>query len=216
MATVLLQDGTIWVHSPVALDSPLQAALRGMGEVRHIVTPNTEHQKYAADWIRAFPEATSYACPGLRERKPEVGWDETIGASVTTGDHPVWSDVCPPAWNDEFHVCWMDAERGPFMDRPFFSEVVFCHRPSRTLIVSDLWWNYPGDSEATPRGTRLWKAAMDKIYAPFYNTFMQQHPTFHSRLQLILSWDWDAIMPCHGFPVTEDAKGVLARHLGFR
>ena len=25
--------------------------------------------------------------------------------------------------------------------RPFFNEVVFCHKPSRTLIVSDLWCN---------------------------------------------------------------------------
>ncbi|EOD18559.1 hypothetical protein EMIHUDRAFT_50494, partial [Emiliania huxleyi CCMP1516] len=67
MAVVRLPDGTLWVHSPVELDSALRDALAALGPVRHVVTPNTEHQKYASDWLREYPEATGYSCPGLRE-----------------------------------------------------------------------------------------------------------------------------------------------------
>ena len=47
MAVLRLSDGSIWVHSPVSLDDDLAAALAEMGEVKHIVTPNYEHTKYA-------------------------------------------------------------------------------------------------------------------------------------------------------------------------
>jgi len=100
------------------------------------------------------------------------------------------------------------------MGRPFFSEVVFLHVASKTLLVSDLWWNYPGD-DAVPWKTRAWKVAMDRIYAPFYNRAMQVRPKFQERLDTIMNWDFDAILPCHGSPVTHHAKEVLARHLGY-
>ncbi len=47
MAVLKLSDGSIWVHSPVELDDDLAAALGELGEVKHIVSPNYEHTKYA-------------------------------------------------------------------------------------------------------------------------------------------------------------------------
>ena len=47
MAVLRLSDGSIWVHSPVSLDDELADALAGLGEVKHIVTPNFEHTKFA-------------------------------------------------------------------------------------------------------------------------------------------------------------------------
>lgn len=47
MAVLKLSDGSMWVHSPVQLDDDLAAALEELGEVKHIVSPNYEHTKYA-------------------------------------------------------------------------------------------------------------------------------------------------------------------------
>lgn len=47
MAVLRLSDGSIWVHSPVHLDDDLAAALATLGDVKHIVSPNYEHTKYA-------------------------------------------------------------------------------------------------------------------------------------------------------------------------
>ena len=41
--------------------------------------------------------------------------------------------------------------------------LAFCHKPSRVLLVTDLWWNYPADAPAA------WKFGMDRIYRPVYN-----------------------------------------------
>lgn len=100
MAVLRLSDGSLWVHSPVRLDDTLAAALDELGEVKHIVSPNNEHVKYApqvstcqfcmymplnllstrlagltavcSQWIERYPNAKSYACPGLREKSPDV------------------------------------------------------------------------------------------------------------------------------------------------
>ena len=51
MAVLRLSDGSIWVHSPVSLDADLAAALAELGEVKHIVSPNYEHTKFAQQVI---------------------------------------------------------------------------------------------------------------------------------------------------------------------
>lgn len=207
MAVVRLRDGSLWVHAPVALDAATRAAVDALGPVKHIVTPNTEHLKWARDWIAAYPGATAYACPGLRERRPDIGFSADIG------DDP------PREWGGEFRCAWMEHERPPLGlaavlgDRPFFSEVVFCHEPSKVLFVTDLWWNYPAGDDV-PLGSRLWKVGMDRIYGPVYNSLMKREG-WDAKIARVFSkeWDWDYLAPCHGNPVQEDARAVLAGHL---
>lgn len=52
----------------VAIVATRQAAIDALGPVRHIVSPNFEHVKYAAQWIAAYPEATAYGCPGAVQK----------------------------------------------------------------------------------------------------------------------------------------------------
>ena len=80
MTVIRMKNGDLWVCAPVALDRATKAAVDALGPVKHIVTPNTEHLTWARDWIQAYPEATSYACPGLMERKPEIGYDCEVSA----------------------------------------------------------------------------------------------------------------------------------------
>ena len=93
-------------------------------------------------------------------------------------------------------------------DTPFFNEVVFHHIPSKTLIVTDLWWNYPNEAPT------LWKFGMDRVYAPVYNRLMRTS-TWDDSFNAILRWDFEYMAPCHGEPVADGAKGALRRHLGY-
>ena len=216
---VRLPDGMLWVHAPVGLDEPLRAALKSLGPVGHIVTPNTEHQKYAPAWMVEYPEAASYACPGLRERKPGVGWQRSL-EELLDGAGGLTSAAPPPEWGGVLDLCWIrDKLPLPLTQAPFFNEVVFCHRPSGTLIVTDLWWNYPASGADTspptaevPLASRLWKLGMDVIYRPVYNRFMRSESCAQS-YGTILGWDFEYIAPCHGEPVAVGGKRVLSTHL---
>lgn len=54
-------------------------------------SPNFEHLKYAQQWIDAYPEAASYACPGLIEAHPEIKFTDTVGVD----------DSAPASWPKE-------------------------------------------------------------------------------------------------------------------
>ena len=217
MCVVRLPDGKLWVHGPVQLDTALRDAVGKLGPIGHIVTPNTEHQKYAPEWIRAYPDAASYACPGLRERSPEGGWRRSLEELLAPGGV---SSTSPPAeWGGALQLCWVKDRVPLTRGRPFFNEVVFCHVPSKTFICSDLWWNYPGGAAdvtppvEVPLTSRLWKAGMDRVYRPVYNGLMHADG-WDDACDVILGWDFEYLAPAHGEPVRVDAKAVLARHLG--
>jgi len=135
---IRLPDGKLWVHAPVGLDDALRKTLATLGPVGHIVTPNTEHQKFAPLWFVEYPDATSYACPGLREKKPEVGWQRSL-ESFLDGRDGVAAKAPPAEWGGAIDLCWIRDQvplSGLVGGVPFFNEIVFCHRPSRTLIVT--------------------------------------------------------------------------------
>ncbi|TNE41964.1 MAG: DUF4336 domain-containing protein, partial [Alphaproteobacteria bacterium] len=54
---VRLDDGGLWVWSPVALSEELRAEIARIGPPRHLVSPNKIHHLYLKDWKAAYPEA---------------------------------------------------------------------------------------------------------------------------------------------------------------
>jgi len=192
MTVIRLGDGSLWVHSPVALDADLRKAIDALGPVRHIISPNYEHVKYAPDWIAAYPTAIAYACPGLRELKPHILFTDTV--SGEDGKN-CWSSSADKDALAEIETCWIDCEKNPFTGKPFFNEVVFYHRPSKTLLVTDIYWNYP-DSNEIPFGTKVWKFGMDKVYLPFYKRLMvTNRNALQIKLEKIIAWDFQQIIP---------------------
>lgn len=144
------QSGSeLFVHSPVGIDPPLIEALEKLGRVAHVVSPNNEHVKYAAQWAEQYPTAKMWGCPGLMEREPNIRWtgevpygarppgfskEGTKGGGRDDDEMWDWEEIQP------LHV---DTEVNPFTRQPFFNEVVFFHAPSKTVLTTDLYWNYP-------------------------------------------------------------------------
>lgn len=220
------QKPDLWVHSPVGLDGPLRDALDVLGTVKYVVPPNYEHVKFAAEWATAYPNAQMWGCPGLSERLPNVPWMGELPqgcrpsgwtGAIPEGTH-VLKDGDLPWDTNVIQPLHIDFEVNPFTGRPFFNEVVYYHTPSKALLVTDFYWNYPasgipnsqyGRNDAwelappvsdVPFGTRLWKTGMDKVYGPFFRNFMVQRPdAYRDTVQHILNqWDVELIIPAHG------------------
>mmetsp|Transcript_2104 Transcript_2104/g.9221 ORF Transcript_2104/g.9221 Transcript_2104/m.9221 type:complete len:307 (-) Transcript_2104:92-1012(-) len=199
-AIVQLPSGGLWVHSPVALDDDLLAELRELGPVKYVVSPNYEHVKYAAPWIEAFPDAVSYVCPDGKAKFPGIPFDEEIPANPQQAQ---------ALFEGAFEVSFLDFEVNPFTGKPFFNECIFCHKETKSLIVTDFWWNWPGvdDYPGLATTVRLWRFGMDQVFLPFYKAFMvKDAPRLRQRMQQILSWDFNTIVPCHGFIIDKDVK----------
>jgi len=218
----------LWVHSPVGLDGPLQAKLDEVGTVKHVVSPNYEHVKYAKQWAEAYPEANMWACPGMMEKEPEVRWT----GEIPFGCRPEsWSKGTPTSYPPNFwdtsliQPLHVDTEAVPVLNIAFFNEVIFYHVPSQTLLTTDFYWNYPAPNgvpnsnyepseengpwplspsvEKIPFGSKLWKRGMDQLFQPFYmNLMVKDQARFDEIVTFLLSeGEWSrmtSVVPAHG------------------
>jgi hypothetical protein len=75
---------------------------------------------------------------GARTKRSPLSTSSSAASSSLASQQHQWR------LPSEVECVWFDCEVNPFTkSKPFFSEVVFFHAPSRTLFCSDVWWNYP-------------------------------------------------------------------------
>lgn len=196
MTVVRLRDGSLFLHSPVALDEALQAELARLGPVRHAVAPNRFHHLFIGDYRRAFGEVRLHAAPGLPKKRPDLEFDAVL------------SDEPPPAWAGQ-----LDQEH--FKGFPVMSEVAFCHRASRTLLTSDLAFNLGPEAPFVTRAAfrmvggygRLGPSAIEKV-------LIRDRAAARASLERILAWGFDRIVVAHGTVL--ESGGPQALRAGYR
>lgn len=127
MTVVRLNDSELWCHSPIELTQALKTEIDALGSVRHLISPNKIHYAHIGTWAKAYPEATAWASPRVRERAAQQKIQVTFNA--------VLADKAPPQWANEIDQLIFRGSR--VMD-----EVVFFHRKSATLILADLIENF--------------------------------------------------------------------------
>lgn len=176
---IRLPDGSIFVHAPLLLTASLKRALAALGPVSVIVVPNTEHVDGAAQWVAAYPDAVALGPPGYGARSGVPLAD--LPADNTP--HPAFAGVI---------------EHTFFSSMPLFSESVFFHRPSGTLLATDLYWNWP--AERVPARTRFFAAGMDWVYKPVYQALLVRDKGRWAAEEMgrVLAWGGGRIIPCHG------------------
>jgi hypothetical protein len=142
MTVIRLPDGSVWLHSPTRWDGRLQGQLEALGRIHFFVAPNVAHWAFLKEWQERVPGAATFAAPGLRER-PQVR-----GSGVRL-DHDL-NDAAPQRWGGTIEQVLVPGGLG-------FKEVAFFHRPSRTLVLTDLIQSL--EPEKLPLATRLFARA---------------------------------------------------------
>eukprot|EP00529_Nitzschia_sp_RCC80_P031727 CAMPEP_0113459100 /NCGR_PEP_ID=MMETSP0014_2-20120614/10272_1 /TAXON_ID=2857 /ORGANISM="Nitzschia sp." /LENGTH=357 /DNA_ID=CAMNT_0000350661 /DNA_START=355 /DNA_END=1428 /DNA_ORIENTATION=+ /assembly_acc=CAM_ASM_000159 len=223
-------DYDLWIHSPIDLDEATRAAIDQLGTVKYVVSPNYEHLKYAEQWHKAYPDAYMWGCPGLMERLPNIRWEEEIPANIGLSSSTTPSSVTN-CWDfEELVPLHLNFEVNPFTGRPFFNEVIFFHKPTKALMTTDVYWNYPrngipypnGDWELAPTvesipiGSLIWKFGMDRIYLPFYKNLMIRDKDSYSKMvsTVLDEWEPELIVPCHGDVIRgkDTVRSILSKH----
>ena len=136
MTVLRLSNGDMLLHSPTGFNAGLMAEIQRIGPIRHLVAPNIAHWMYLKDWQDACPDALVWAPPGLRKR----GAVRRSGLRI---DHDLGA-AAPPAWSAEIEQVVVPGAG--------FQEIAFFHRPSRTLVLTDLVVNI--EPEKLPRFAR--------------------------------------------------------------
>ena len=199
MTVVQLSGSRLFLHSPVPLDAPLRRDLDSLGEVAFVVSPNKIHHLSIGEYIDAYPRARVFASPGLSERRADLAFDGILG------DQP------DPGWVAEL-------DQAEVRGNVFFAEIVFLHRASRTLIVTDLVENL--DSETTSvfgrSLARLFGVGSEPVASPEHRLYTTDVAAAAASLERIRSWDFERIILSHGTLIESDGRAVMdtvAQHL---
>jgi hypothetical protein len=191
MTVIRLADGSLLLHSAVALDPELRRELDSIGRVCFAVAPNRVHHLYAGKVAEAYPGARLWVAPGLERKRPDLVYVGVLG------------DEAPAEWKDEVDQVF-------FRGRPYENEVVFLHRASRTLIMCDLAFNF-GPRAAAP--TRLLMRLL-RSYGRFGPSkldplFIRDRRAARQSLERILAWDFDRVVVAHGDVLESGGREAL-------
>jgi hypothetical protein len=187
---IRLRSGKIVVHSSAPFTRQDVATIHKLGDPAWLVEAMLRHDTFSSQGRSAFPDAVYLAPAGFASQ-----------ARVST--LPLFPP--PEEWAEELDVVRV-------LGAPSFDEHVFFHRPSHTLIVADLIFNFGADEplwtelmlkiaavggEHTPGMTRLFKSAIENEEA------------FRSSMAAILAWDFNRIIVGHGDMIANSGREKL-------
>ncbi len=179
--TVIRSGGELVLHSPVALDDETKQAIDELGAVRFVVAPNKAHHLFVAPWAPVHPGAATCAAPGLDEKRRDLRFTHVLGDGPKPSGWPVDVDYL--------------AIRGA----PLRYEIAFLHRPSRTLVLTDLVFNVqPGESNRA----RFfhWVVGATGRFGPhrLIRTAFRDKAAVRESIDRMLGWDFDRVVMSHG------------------
>lgn len=190
MTIVRGDDGGLVVHSPIALDDALRGEVEALGPVRCVIAPNAYHHLYAGAWAAGFAGVRLVGPERLATKRKDLRFDAFL-------------DERPDA-------AWAGTLEQVRLRGCALHETVFFHRPSRTVISSDLVENF----ETSPHwGTRLYlkvcgihgKPGVSRIMKPLF----RDRAAARASLEQILAWDFERLVLAHGNLVTARAPDVV-------
>ena len=200
MTLVHLPDGELWCHSPIELTPELQEQVNQLGTVRHLISPNKIHYAHIQAWKEAYPEAIAWASPGVRDRAAQQNITVQFDADLTEQSPPAWASVL---------------DQGIFQGSRFMDEVVFFHRPSKTLILTDLIENFELNKVSPAMGIVM---RLGGIVHPDGQTPRDLRATFWGNkaqarigFQQLLAWEPERIILAHGRCYEGNAIAELRR-----
>jgi Domain of unknown function (DUF4336) len=191
MTVVRLRNGRLFIHNAIQLRKHELDWLKSLGNVALIVAPNTFHCSDAG-WMKSqFPDADLFVPAtkvnefkkiGLNAHNTETDFPEEIAAEL----------LYIPSKGTSIH------------------EAIFLHRPSKTLILTDLAFNMPDIYQGFERMVMKW----NKVGGRFGPTralkwvFTKNQRDLLDTFRQILSLDFHRIIVNHGEVLEPNGKNA--------
>jgi hypothetical protein len=199
--TVIRLGDALLLHSPTRYTPELAARLDELGRIAHLVAPNTAHWSFMKAWQEHYPAALAWAAPGLSRRRAVRRSGLRLDRTLEDGDAAEWGGAIETV-----------VVRGRGL-----VEAALFHRPSRTLVLTDLVVNV--EPEKLPPleavGARMVGATAPQGRAPIYARVAvlangaESSPAAHRLVAL----DPVRVIFAHGRWFDSDGRSRLAQSL---
>lgn len=130
MTIIRLKNNDLFIHSPTPLTPSLKQEVEALGKIKHLISPNWIHYAYINQWQQAFDDTVAWASPNVRHRAKKTNTQIEFNRDLDETAEAEWADEIDQiiVYGSKVHV-----------------EVVFFHRSSKTLILTDLIENFEAD-----------------------------------------------------------------------
>lgn len=181
MTVVRIGERSLALIAPIEIDAALAAELAEQGEVRALIAPNAFHHLYFRAAAKRYPKAACFLAEGV-EKKLGI---RPVGATDLSG-------APDPLWKSELEQVVLEGA-------PRTNEVIFFHRASRTLILTDLCFNF----DPAPRGwtglfLRLAGAHGRLAVSRLMRSGLKDRNRVRASIARVLEWDFENIVVTHG------------------
>ena len=145
---IRLATGSLAIFSPTPFTPDVANAIANAiaangGSLRYIIAPDIEHHLQLAAYKAAFPTAVVIGPQALYDKRKAAGQEDVKFDFGYTAENKL-SLQLPKELSDEVEV--------EFWDGHVNKELVFLHKPSRTLIEADLVFNLPATEQYSKTG----------------------------------------------------------------
>lgn len=185
MTLIRVNGSDLLVHSPTQLTPELTNEIGEIGRPRWIIGPNRIHYWWIPEWRNAYSDCRIYLAPRIREQ---------AGKHIDFDGLPLDAKEGYP-WDADVTTLPIS---GAFM-----TEVEFFHRPTRTLVLTDLIENF----EAGKIASRLmrWLTWLGNVQDPngqmprdMRFTFRHQKAQLRAAVETMIAWNPERIIIAHG------------------
>ncbi len=194
---VKLPDGTLWIHAPFAMEEELWQQIEALGEVRHLVAPNGFHSGFLKHAQRRFPRARVWVSPRLPHRNLRLTYDRLLQDGAR-----------PEEWGEALDVRL-------FRGAPGAGEMVFLHRSTCTLIVTDLVFNIHG-ARGLARLYLKWSKALGRVgQSRLWRFLVKDRNAAADSGRALIDSDFTRIVMAHGDVVHGGGREALSHALAW-
>ena len=193
---VPLKNNKFVLISPVKFDEGQRSELL-KANPEAIVSPSCFHHLFVKAAHDYLPEAKLYGAPGLQKKRADIKWDGILNDGT-------WP------YQDELKAIFIEGA-------PKINEVVFYHRDSKTLIVTDLLFNLK-NLKSLPE--KLVYGLMGTFNNPAVSRLLKlltnDRKALKKSLKQVLELDFDRLVMAHGEIIPMGGKKIITDALRAR
>ena len=189
MTIVRLGADGLALIAPIEIDEALAARLAELGRVDALIAPNAFHHFYFRAAAERYPQAGRFLAEGVEKK---LGGRPPGARDLGPSPDPLWAD---------------ELEQTVLGGAPLTNEVIFFHPSSKTLVLTDLCFNFdPPPGGWTGLFLRLAGGHGKLAVSRLMRAGMKDKQQVRATIDRILAWDFEKIIVAHGHNILANGR----------
>jgi hypothetical protein len=194
MTVVRLGAQGLALIAPIEIDESLAGRIAELGRVDALIAPNAFHHFYFLAAAERYPEATCFLAEGVEKK---LGGRPGGARDLGPSPDPLWAG---------------ELEQTVLGGAPLTNEVIFFHPSSKTLVLTDLCFNFdPPPGGWTGLLLRLVGGHGKLAVSRLMRAGMKDRQQVRATIERILEWDFEKIIVTHGHNILANGRERFRR-----